>query len=75
MSAGARIFLFWVGVAAAIGISFLIWAWRSGQFKNIEEAKYRMLDDREPEPWPGREGDSGDQDDDRGAGADQGLQE
>jgi nitrogen fixation-related uncharacterized protein len=52
MSAGARLFLFWIGVAAAIGIAFLIWAWRTGQFKNIEEAKYRMLDDREPEPWP-----------------------
>jgi hypothetical protein len=27
-------------------------AWRSGQFKNIEEAKYRMLEEIEPEPWP-----------------------
>jgi nitrogen fixation-related uncharacterized protein len=30
----------------------LIWGWKTGQFKNIEEAKYRMLEDREPEPWP-----------------------
>jgi nitrogen fixation-related uncharacterized protein len=34
------------------GIALLIWGWRTGQFKNIEEAKYRMLEDREPEPWP-----------------------
>jgi cbb3-type cytochrome oxidase maturation protein len=26
-------------------IGFMIWAIRSGQFKNVEEAKYRMLDD------------------------------
>ena len=26
------------------------------RFKNIEEAKYRMLEDREPEPWPQRKG-------------------
>jgi len=52
MSAGARLFLFWLGAAAAIGVVLLIWAWRSGQFKNVEEAKYRMLEDREPEAWP-----------------------
>ncbi len=62
MSAGARIFLFWIGSAAVIGVGLLIWAWRSGQFKDIEEAKYRMLEDREPEPWPGRGDKSGDED-------------
>jgi cbb3-type cytochrome oxidase maturation protein len=55
MSAGARLFLFWAGIAAIIGVAFLVWAWRSGQFRNVEEAKYRMLDDREPEPWPDRD--------------------
>lgn len=28
-----------------IFIGFLVWAIRSGQFKNVEEAKYRMLSD------------------------------
>ena len=51
MSAGARLFLFWIGAAAIIGVGLLIWGWRRGQFRNIEEAKYRMLEDREPEPW------------------------
>jgi nitrogen fixation-related uncharacterized protein len=55
MSAGAKLFLFWVGSAAIIGIALLLWGRRTGQFRNIEEAKYRMLEDREPEPWPGRE--------------------
>jgi nitrogen fixation-related uncharacterized protein len=34
----------------------LIWGWQHGQFKDIEEAKYRMLEDREPEAWSDRMG-------------------
>jgi len=26
-------------------LGFLVWGWRSGQFKNIEEAKHAMMDD------------------------------
>jgi cbb3-type cytochrome oxidase maturation protein len=72
MSAGTRLFLFWIGSAAVIGIGLLIWAWRSGQFKDIEEAKYRMLDDREPAPWPKREGRDGSQGRDQGDGKGEG---
>ena len=43
---------FWIGVAAVITVALFIWGRRGGQFKDIEEAKYRMLEDREPEPWP-----------------------
>ena len=46
----------WMVFVVLTGIAFLIWGWKSGQFKNIEEAKYRMLEDREPEPWPQRKG-------------------
>jgi cbb3-type cytochrome oxidase maturation protein len=28
-----------------IFLGFLVWGFRSGQFKNIEEPKYRMLED------------------------------
>jgi nitrogen fixation-related uncharacterized protein len=32
-------------------VIFLIWGIRNDQFKNVEEAKYTMLEDKEPEPW------------------------
>jgi len=34
-------------------IGFLVWGIRSGQFKNVEEAKYRMLDDKK-DTTPGK---------------------
>ena len=49
-----------VGVMLVIvlsGIVFLIWGWENGQFRDIEEAKYRMLEDKDPEPWPDRKRD------------------
>ena len=52
MALGVWVFFGWMLFVMATGVAFLIWAWRSGQFKNVEEAKYRMLEDREPEPWP-----------------------
>ncbi len=33
---------------AAIFLGLLIWGLRSGQFKDIEEPKYRMMEDEEP---------------------------
>lgn len=39
-------------VVGLIGIVFFIWGWKNGQFRDIEEAKYRMLEDKDPEPWP-----------------------
>jgi cbb3-type cytochrome oxidase maturation protein len=46
----------WMVVVALTGVAFLVWGWKSGQFRDIEEAKYRMLEDKEPEPWPDRKG-------------------
>ena len=34
-------------VVALMGVLAGIWAWRAGQFTNIEESKYRMLDTAE----------------------------
>ena len=52
MPLGIWLLVAWMILMALIGIAFLVWGWRKGQFRNIEEPKYRMLEDREPEPWP-----------------------
>jgi nitrogen fixation-related uncharacterized protein len=52
MALGLWVFLGWMIFVVGTGLVLLIWGWRTGQFKNIEEAKYRMLEDREPAPWP-----------------------
>ena len=44
----------WMALVALIGISLAIWGIKRGQFKDIEEPKYKMLEDKEPEDWPGR---------------------
>ncbi|MCB9453037.1 MAG: cbb3-type cytochrome oxidase assembly protein [Anaerolineaceae bacterium] len=51
-SLGVWVVVGWMVLVAFTGILFMIWGWESKQFKDIEEAKYRMLEDREPEPWP-----------------------
>ncbi len=38
-----------IGLAFATGfVMFAIWAIRSGQFKDVEGVKYRMLEDHKP---------------------------
>ncbi len=55
MLRGLWVVVGWGVLVALTGLISIIWGWRHGQFKDIEEAKYRMLEDRDPEPWPGRE--------------------
>ena len=56
MPLGLWIVVGWLALVVLTGVGFLLWGWHSGQFDDIEEAKYRMLEERDPEPWPGREG-------------------
>jgi nitrogen fixation-related uncharacterized protein len=56
MALGAWFFLIWLVFVILTAIVLLIWGWRRGQFKNVEEAKYKMLEDKEPEPWPHQKG-------------------
>ncbi len=56
MALGVWLILGWMLFVALTGVLMFIWGWKRGQFKNIEEAKYTMLEDREPEAWPGRKG-------------------
>ena len=43
----------WMALVAISAIVLLVWGWRRGQFRSVEDPKYRMLEDRDPEPWPG----------------------
>ncbi len=52
MPLGLWLVVGWMILVALTGVAFLIWGWKRGQFRDIEEAKYRMLEDREPEAWP-----------------------
>jgi nitrogen fixation-related uncharacterized protein len=55
MPLGVWVVVWWMAFVVATGVALLVYAWRTGQFRNVEEPKYRMLEDREPEDWPGRE--------------------
>ena len=57
MPLGLWVVVGWMIFVSLTGIALLIWGWKRGQFEDIEGAKYRMLNDEEPEPWPGRHGD------------------
>jgi cbb3-type cytochrome oxidase maturation protein len=56
MPLGLWLIVGWMILVALTGVAFFIWGWRTGQFRDIEEAKYRMLEEREPEPWPHQKG-------------------
>jgi len=56
MPLGLWVVVGWMALVALTGIIFLVWGWRNGQFKDIEEAKYKMLEDHEPEAWPHQKG-------------------
>ena len=52
MPMGMWVVVGWMAFVALTGVALMIWGWKRGQFRDVEEAKYRMLQDREPEPWP-----------------------
>ena len=57
MPLGMWVVVGWMAFVILTGVIMLIWGWKRGQFKDIEEAKYRMMEDREPEPWSDSKGD------------------
>jgi hypothetical protein len=56
MPLGMWVVVGWMAFVILTGVAFLAWGWTHGQFRNVEEAKYRMLEDREPQPWPDQNG-------------------
>ncbi len=55
VAVGVIIFIAWLVFMVFTVVAFVVWAWKENQLKDIEEPKYRMLEEIEPEPWPGRE--------------------
>jgi len=44
----------WMALVALSGLGLIAWGLRAGQFDDVEAPKYDMLEDREPQDWPGR---------------------
>ncbi len=56
MALGVIVLIAGMAVIVFIAAVFLVWGFRNNQFKNVEEAKYSMLEDKEPQPWKHQEG-------------------
>lgn len=55
MPVGVILFIAWMALEVVVVVASIVWGFENRQWKDIEDAKYRMLIDRELEPWPGRE--------------------
>ncbi len=52
---GEIFWISWILLEIVVVIGMIVWGFETGQWKDIEEPKYRMLIDHEMQPWPGRE--------------------
>ena len=52
MVLGVWLIVGWMAFMVMVGGALFAGGWRNGQFRDIEESKYRMLEDRDSEPWP-----------------------
>ena len=59
MPFGLWVVVGWMALVAMSGLVLIAWGLRTHQFDDIEDVKYRMLEDREPQDWPGRPGAQG----------------
>jgi nitrogen fixation-related uncharacterized protein len=57
MPLGMWVVVGWMVFVALTGVAFIVWGRETEQFTDIEAAKFAMLEDREPAPWPPKEGD------------------
>ncbi len=51
---GQVLFFAWTALEVLFIVACIRWGFETGQWKDIEEPKYRMLIDHELQPWPGR---------------------
>jgi len=54
MSPGVLLILLWSVGVIVVGLVWLVWGLETGQFDDLEETKYTMLKEKEPQDWPGR---------------------
>jgi len=52
MTLGVWLIVMWMAFMVLVGGMLFVWGWLGGQFRDIEESKYRMLEDRDPAPGP-----------------------
>ena len=53
MPIGGLIMVGWFLLVVLTGAGLLVWGWRTGRVADWEQAKYVVLQEREPEPWTG----------------------
>ncbi len=54
MNLGVILFVAWTALEIFFIIGTVLWTVENGDWKNIEQPKYDMMEDREPADWPGR---------------------
>ena len=54
MPMGLWVVIGFMAFVAASAFAMIAWGLRTGQFDDMEAVKYRMLEDVEPQDWPGR---------------------
>jgi cbb3-type cytochrome oxidase maturation protein len=54
MLIGLWVVVGWMAFVSLTSLALIAWGLKTGQFDDVEEPKYRMLEDREPQAWPGR---------------------
>jgi nitrogen fixation-related uncharacterized protein len=54
MPFGLWVVVGWMAFVSLTGLALIAWGLHTHQFDDIEAAKYPMLEDKEPQDWPGR---------------------
>ncbi len=54
MPIGIVFFVVWSLFMVLVGVLFFLWGKHTGQFKDVEKAKYQIFEDKELEEWPNR---------------------
>lgn len=53
MALGIILMIAWMVLQVVVVLAAIGWGYQTGQWKDIEEPKHRMLLDLPMEPWPG----------------------